>query len=473
MEIIGRLKEQVILHSCLDSKKPEFIAVYGRRRVGKTYLIREFFDEKIVFSVSGAVRTPLKRQLQNFDEAIDEYFGSGAKPSSDWFNAFRLLKKHIKESTSTEKKVIFIDELPWLATQKSGFVPALDHFWNTFAGARPDLILIICGSATSWIIENVINDRGGLHNRVTRQLWIEPFSLGECERFYKAKDVELNRMQMAQLYMVLGGIPFYMDYVEKGRSPEQIIDNLFFSEHAPLANEFANLYAALFKNSSKHIRIIDALGRKGTGMTQKELFTAMKEKPGGSLTKAINELEQCGFIRRYRDFTKRANGQYIQLTDFFTLFYMKHMKGRSIIDTNYWQNQNLKGKQNAWNGLAFERVCAEHVFQIKQTLGIAGVSTQVFAWRSKHANPGVQIDFIIDRDDGIINLCEMKFSGRPFDIDAKYDAELMAKREIFRDETRTRKALHITIVTSSGLTPGSRTGTLQAQVLLDDLYRIE
>jgi AAA+ ATPase superfamily predicted ATPase len=471
MDIIGREPEKKVLRQCLDSKKPEFLAVYGRRRVGKTFLIREYLKDNIVFSMTGAIKTPMKQQLRNFHEALEEYAGNQKKSPTDWFDAFLLLKNYIKEIRNHKKKVVFFDELPWLATQKSGFVSALDHFWNSFAVAREDLLLVICGSATSWIIDNVINDRGGLHNRVTKQLWIEPFSLGDCERFYKAKGIELNRIQTAELYMIFGGIPYYMDYVEKGQSPEQIVDALFFKKGAPLANEFSNLYAALFKNSENHLRIISSLGRTGAGMTQKEISDDMKASSGGRFTKALDELEQCGFIRSYRDFTTKKKGRYYQLADFFTLFYLKHIKGKPS-NPKYWQSISRKGGWFAWNGLAFERICAAHAEQIKNKLGIAGVLTDISAWRSKQSKPGAQIDLIISRDDGIINLCEMKFTEKPFAIDEKYDKELMLKRETFRDETKTNKALHMTMVTASGLTDGSYMGLVQSQVFLDDLFAL-
>ena len=470
MNIVGRVAEMEILDRCLDSKKPEFLAVYGRRRVGKTFLIREHCKKHIVFSMSGAVKTPTKRQLCSFDEALEEYSGKKADPAKDWFDAFRLLKQYLKGLRGKGKKIVFIDELPWLATQKSGFLSALDHFWNTFASMREDMLLIICGSATSWIIDNVINDRGGLHNRVTRQLWIAPFSLGECEKYYQHNNVELNRHQIAELYMIFGGIPYYMNYAEKGMSPEQIVDKMFFGRNAPLKNEFDNLYAALFKNPDHHLRIIDSLGKTQGGKTQKELWADMKALPGGSLVKILNELEQCDFVRRYREFTKKKSGQYYQLADFFTVFYLKHIRDRVGQDLEYWQRRSNSGGRNAWNGFAFERVCAAHIGQIKQKLGIAGVATEVSAWRSKHSVPEVQIDLVIDRDDGIINLCEMKFTGKAFRIDAAYDLALMQKRETFREETATKKALHMTMVTTNGITPGSYTGMVQAQVLLDDLF---
>ena len=470
MKIIGRHAEKEVLNQCMSSNRPEFIAVYGRRRVGKTFLIREHCKNHIVFSVSGAVNTPIKRQLSNFIEALNEYSGKKSENAKDWFDAFRILKHHIKELRGKKKKVIFIDELPWLATQKSGFLPALDHFWNTFASTRNDLVLIICGSATSWIIDNVINDRGGLHNRVTRQIKLEPFSLGECEAYYRNNGIELNKNQITELYMVMGGIPYYMNYIEKGKSPEQTIDYMFFERNAPLKNEFENLYMALFKNPNHHLRIIESLSKTVSGMTQKELWEDMKVLPGGTLIKALHELEQCDFIRSNREFTKKKNGKYYQVTDFFTIFYLKHMKNRIGQEAGYWQSRSNTGERNAWCGFTFERVCSAHIKQIKQKLGIAGVITEISAWHSKDSTLAAQIDLVIDRNDGIINLCEMKYTGKAFKIDAKYDSILMQKREIFREETATKKALHTTMVTSNGLASGSYLGMVQAQIILDDLF---
>ena len=470
MKIIGREKEQDILHGCMDSGKSEFVAVYGRRRVGKTFLVREFFKDNMVFSLTGALKADLKTQLRGFDEALCEWSGKEQEGATDWFAAFRLLKEYIKRLRHKRRKVIFIDEVPWLTTQRSGFVPALDHFWNSFASAREDIILVICGSASSWIIDNIINNRGGLHNRITRQIWLEPFTLGECELYCRAKGIELNRIQIAQLYMVLGGIPYYLDYLEKGKSPEQIIDSLFFARGAPLAGEYQNLYASLFKYPENHLRIIGVLSQKQSGVTQKELFAALKTKSGGSFSKALSELEQCGFIRKYRDFTKAKQGQFYQLTDFYTIFYHKHIKDASLPDARYWQSRSRKGGWNAWYGLAFERLCAAHIDQVRGGLGISGVSASVLGWRSSKSNPGVQVDLIIKRDDNIIDLCESKFTTKPFAVDAGYDAGLLYKRETFCEETGTHLAVHIVMISANGLTPDSYRGMIQSVVTLDDLF---
>jgi AAA+ ATPase superfamily predicted ATPase len=471
MEVIGRETEKAALTQCLEAKRPEFVAIYGRRRIGKTFLVREFLRDSMVFSLTGAVNVSMRDQLRIFDEAIEDWGGKKQVPATDWLDAFRLLKEYIKRLRHKRKKVIFIDEVPWLATQKSGFISALDHFWNSFASAREDITLIICGSASSWITDNVIANRGGLHNRVTRQIRIEPFTLAECEQYYHSRGIDLNRIQITQLYMIIGGIPYYMDYAQKGLSPEQIVDSLFFVKGAPLANEFSNLYASLFKSPERHLSIIEALGKKASGLTQKELFVVLGIKPSGTYSKALMELEQCGFIRKARQFsTGRRNGSIYQLTDFYTLFYLKHIKSTSLPNARYWQSKGRKGAWNAWNGLAFERVCVAHVEEIKVRLGISGVATEVSAWRSTESASGAQIDLVINRDDGIVDLCEAKFTEKPFTVDAAYDQKLFDKREIFREETRTKKALHTVMVSASGLTEQSRRGTIQALVTLNDLF---
>ena len=470
MEIIGREAEKAVLKHCLESKKPEFVAVYGRRRVGKTYLIRELLHDSMVFSLTGAVKASMRDQLRIFDEAVEDWGSKKQAPAVDWLDAFRMLKELIKNLRHKRKKVIFIDEVPWLATQKSGFVSALDHFWNSFASTREDILLIICGSASSWIIDNVINDRGGLHNRVTRQIWVEPFTLAECELYYRSKGIDLNRFQIAQLYMVIGGVPYYMDYVQKGLAPEQIIDSLFFSKGAPLAGEFFNLYASLFRHPDRHLRIIEALSKKAAGLTLMELFEELKTKPSGSISKALAELEQCGFVRKTHQFTKKKSGYIFQLADFYTLFYLKHIKNASLPNAKYWQSKSRTGAWNAWNGLAFERVCMSHVEEIKHRLGISGVCTKISTWRSTVAEPGAQVDLVINRDDGIVDLCEIKFTEKPFTIDAEYDKKLFDKRETFREETRTKKALHTVMISAGGLTEKSRRATVQALIDLDDLF---
>jgi len=470
MKIVGREREIAVLEHCFESRKPEFLAVYGRRRVGKTFLIEEYYKQSIVFAFTGSAKASRATQLSNFRFALKDYGMDSPPEIGDWGAAFRALKQLVSTS-KVKRKVVFIDELPWLATQKSDFVSALEHFWNSWGSGQPDLLLVVCGSATSWIIDNIIHDHGGLYGRVTRQLFIKPFSLSDCEAYFEERGIVLSRYQIAELYMMLGGIPYYLDYVDKGASPAQCIDRMFFVKHAPLAREFEDLFASLFRRPERYLQVVEALATNTAGMTREALRESTGLPSGGQLSKTLRELEQCGFIESTRDFSKKANDASYKIVDFFTLFYVKHIRGNQTGDERYWQNLHRKGGAYAWYGLAFERLCKAHADQIKQRIGILGVSTRISAWRSRRSTPAAQIDLVIDREDGVINLCEMKFSLKPFVIDRDYDARIRERTETFRAETRTTKALHTTFVTTYGLSKSGYNGEVQSVVTLDDLFR--
>ena len=474
MKIIGRAREQAELKRYFDSGRPEFIAVTGRRRVGKTYLIREFFLNHIAFSFSGMIgrNVTTKYQLHRFDETIAEYGGKSGNVSTCWSDAFRKLRDLIGPNQN-RRRVIFIDELPWLDAPKSDFLPALDHFWNSFVSTRPDLMLVVCGSAASWMIQNLFENKGGLHNRVTGQIKLAPFTLGECEAFFNDRGIVLNRYQIAELYMVFGGIPFYLNLIKKNLGPTQNIDQLMFNIDAPLKNEFYEVYRSLFRACDRHISIVSVLSKKRSGMTRDEIIEATKIPGGGNLTKNLKELEQCGFIEVYSDFTKKKKNAYYRLIDPFTLYCFKYVIDNYTKDEYFWTNQLGSGEYNAWNGHSFEQLCLLHIPQIKRRLGISGISTEVFSWRSKEHSPGAQIDLLIARRDGVINLCEMKYSSHPFTISKQYDQILQRKRMTFLAETQTRRAIHITMITTYGLTNKGHRASVQSEVTLDDLFIIE
>ena len=471
MEIIGRIREQAELRRYFESGKPEFIAVVGRRRVGKTYLIREYFADEMSFCFSGAVgkNVTVKYQLQSFDQAILKYGGTEDAASQYWADAFCKLEKLIAPM-SRQRHVVFIDELPWLDAPKSDFLPALDHFWNSFASSRPDLMLIVCGSAASWMTRNLFENKGGLHNRITGRLTLAPFTLGECEAFFKAHDIVMNRYQIAEMYMVFGGIPYYLNMLEKSLGPSQNVDRLLFIKNAPLKNEFNEVYHSLFASADRHIGIVRALARTRPGMTRDEIIQAAKIPGGGNLTKTLAELEQCGFIERYSDFTKRKKDAYFRLIDPFSLFWLKYVEGNDLKDEYYWTNLLDDGGRRAWSGHAFELLCLLHVAQIKTRLGISGISTQVFSWRSRKSEPAAQIDLLIARKDGVINLCEMKYTLHPYTLNKEHEQSLQLKRMAFLSETGTRAALHTTMVTTYGLTDQGYRGSVQSEVSLDDIF---
>jgi uncharacterized protein len=467
--MIGREPEIKLLNEKYHSDKSEFLAVYGRRRVGKTYLIRNFFQSKYTFQITGIANANLKQQLQNFELVFKEQHPKLSTKTENWMDAFQQIKNCIEKSRQN-KKVIFIDELPWFDTPKSNFIQALEHFWNSWASARTDVILVVCGSAASWMINKLINNKGGLHNRVTQKIKIEPFTLKECQQLIKAKKMNLDQYQIVQLYMVFGGIPFYWDEIKKGLSAAQNIDTICFSKNGLLRSEFTNIFKSLFVKAEKHESVVEALAKKSKGFTRNEIITTTKINDGGGLTNILNELEESGFIKKYIPFNKKNRDSLYQLTDFYTLFYFKFIKDYQLLDTNFWIKTIDNPKYRSWSGYAYEQVCLHHLEQIKKGLGISGIETSTSSWRSKTSEKGAQIDLVIDRRDQVINLCEMKFSINQFEIDKKYDEELRNKMSTFKKETKTRKSIYTTLITTFGLQENQYSGNVQNDLKMDVLF---
>jgi len=468
--IIGRTEEVQRLTEYINSNKPEFLAVYGRRRVGKTFLIRQFFRENFTFYFSGAENANKQQQLFNFTTALNKYSEMEFPPVDNWQKAFVQLENYIESVKTSGRKVIFIDELPWLDNLKSGFLSAFEYFWNTYASSKKDIFLVICGSSTSWIINKIIRNRGGLHNRVTRQIFLQPFSLYETEQFLKSKKIVFSRLQIAECYMTMGGIPYYLEQLEKKYSLDQNIDNLFFKNQGILRDEFSRIYSSLFKSPKKYMQIIEVLAKKRKGLLREEIVKLSKIPDGGGLTAILEELELCGFISINNNFLNAKNNKLFQLTDFYSLFYILFVKDRNITDNNFWTITINTPIHNAWAGFSYELLCQSHIEQIRKKLGISGVYTYTSSWRSRNDDDNVQIDFIIDRNDNVINVCEIKFSRKEFVITKDYDKDLRNKVWTFVEKTRTKKSVHITMLTTYGLTHNEYWNNIQSEVLLDDLF---
>ena len=468
---IGREKEQKKLYQALESDHSEFVAVYGRRRVGKTFLIRQTYSEVMVFQHTGLVVGNTRRQLQEFCQSLEDAGFEGKCTASDWHEAFHLLARFL--NTCREgKKVVFLDELPWMDTPRSEFVSALDHFWNGWCSARSDIVLVVCGSATSWIIEKIIKNYGGLHNRITRSLQLMPFTLQECETYVKAKGLNWNRLQILECYMAMGGIPHYWSFLEKGESVAQALDRLFFAETGELHNEFNALYASLFRQPAAYLKIVTALSEKRSGIPKKELVQSVKLSENGHLTQILESLEHCGFIRYYQAIGKKVKDGLYQLIDPFTLFYFRFMKDGRMRGENSWMNILNSSKYRVWTGLAFEQVCLLHLLQMKKALGISGVNTHSSSWfhPGSSEDNGIQIDLLIERADQIINLCEMKYSKTDFIVTKEYERQLYQKMEIFMHHVMPKQAIHLTLVTTYGLKENLHSSVFQSVIMLDDLF---
>ena len=474
--IIGRTYEQHILKNICEEKEARMIAVYGRRRVGKTYLVKYFFDEKFDFFFTGSFETPAKVQLALFKDALYQYSKVERPMPNDWFEAFAQLKEYLME-LEKQRIVVFLDELPWLDTQKSNFLSAFSYFWNTWGSTRDGLKLIVCGSATSWMLDNVVGDKGGLYGRSSRSIYIAPFSLFEVEQFLKQrKGIVWNRYQILEAYMILGGIPYYLDMLEKGLPFSQNIDNLFFRDKAPLRTEYDFLFRSLFKSSTIYRQVVEAVATKNKGLSLQEIKETIKATSGGGLTEVLDNLCKCDFVRKYTPFGKKEKGSIYQLTDLYSLYYLKFIGNRTGLDEHYWTNIK-ESARNAWAGYAFEQVCLHHVSQIRGALSIKGVLTNVCSWASpKQVDkdgtewPGVQIDLLLCRGDHVIDVCEMKYCQSEFVLTDKYEKHLRERNATFAHFTKAKEALHTVLITTYGLKQNQYSSSVDAVVTMEDLF---
>ncbi|MFM9948917.1 MAG: AAA family ATPase, partial [Saprospiraceae bacterium] len=445
--IVGRKKEIQDLQRIVESPKSEFLAVYGRRRVGKTFLLREFFGYQFDFQISGLANADTGQELFNFHTALarQSTLFFDAQPEN-WLIAFQRLIDHLERLEKKQKLVVFFDEMPWFDTKKSDFVIGLEHFWNSWASNRKDVLLIACGSAASWMMNVLINHSGGLHNRVTQKIKIEPFCLQEAEEMLERKHCVLDRYQIAQLYMVLGGIPYYLDAVKPELSATQNIQALFFEKTSFLKNEFFNLYRSLFKKHKIYENVVQVLSTRTYGLQRNEIVKLSQISSGGTLTKVLADLEESGFITSYVSLDEKSKNTVYRLSDYYTSFYFKFIKDSPYKGEGVWINLVDNPVHRTWEGFTFEQVCLDHIPQIKKTLGIQGVLSKEVAWKGGTEGQSAQIDLLIDRRDQVINLCEAKFSLGKFAIDKDYAEKLRTKISVFKTASKTRKAVFLTMI---------------------------
>ncbi len=468
--MVGRKNEITELTRLFNSNESEFVAVYGRRRVGKTFLVRETFADRFAFHHTGLPNATKRQQLSHFRSSLAT-FGLAKAVPKNWFDAFASLREIISRS-SLRRKVVFIDELPWMDTAKSDFLTALQAFWNEWASARKDVMLIVCGSAAAWMVKNLFRNRGGLHNRVTARIYLKPFTLGECEELAVERGLSMSRKDIAECYMALGGIPYYWRYLARGMSLAQNLDRICFAIDAPLRGEFNDLYASLFGNASSYKNVVEALGRKKAGMSRIELLDVLGIEATGRLSETLETLEASGFIRSYRSYGAKKKNTVYQLIDNFTLFHFRFLDTPPT-DEHFWSVTIASPAQAVWRGLAFERLCLQHLPQIRRALGVGSVHVEAYGWvfRGNETYPkGVQIDLVLDRADNVVNICEMKYSANAFAIDKAYDEDLDRKTATFAGVTGIKKALHLTLVTTSGLLQNQYSSRVQSVVSLDELF---
>ncbi len=476
--IIGRKQEQKELRRLYASEEAEMVVVYGRRRVGKTYLVNQTFGEgSFTFKVTGLHKKNMAVQLENFDQALREYSGDSALPrSKNWMEAFTSLKQYLGKTEQEGKRLLFFDELPWMDTKGSNFLTALEWFWNGWGCAQDDIMLIICGSATNWIINKLFKHKGGLYNRAGSKMFLNPFTLSETEQYLRKQGFELEHYDIAQIYMIMGGIPYYLKQLEPDRTLSDNIDNCFFRKNGKLWDEFDNLYETLFSNAEIYTKIVETLAGKQVGLTRDEILSVTKLPDNGKLTTALGNLEKCGFIRAYHYYGRAAKTRTFQLSDFYTLFYYRFIKNNYADDEHFWSHMIDNPRKVQWLGYSFEQLIKNHIEQVKNALGIGSVLSEQSSWHIEKRKltdeqlHGAQIDLLIDRRDRFINICESKFYGGEFTIQKDYSMNLRNKVEAFRSATGTKKTLVPTMITSFGVKRNMYSSYIQQQVILDDLF---
>lgn len=474
MKLIGRKQEKETFEHCLNSTQSKLVALYGRRRVGKTFLVRQYFGAKIKFEVAGLHNGELNDQLLHFATTLAKYGWSEASlyPPKSWHAAFDMLERFINSRKTPQKKVIFLDELPWFDTPRSKFLMAFENFWNAYCTKRNDIVCVICGSAASWMIKKILKNKGGLHNRVAEKVRLTQFNLHEIALFLKEKGIKWSQYDIAQLYLVTGGIPYYLDAIRKGESVAQFINRACFVKDGILTDEYNVLFSSLFDNSERHYQIVEALNNKKSGLTRNEIIKQTNLPSGGTLTVSLNELAESGFLEMVIPYQHNKTKALYKLVDNFIIFYLKFMKNQVLNKKQNWDNITKSSSWISWSGLAFERLCFAHILQIKKALKIEGVACTVAPWVKADKKEGAQIDMVIDRADRIINVCEIKFVNADFTIDKSYAKKLRNKVNLFSGiAVNKRKNIFLTMVTTFGVANNEYHKELvQSNVMLEDLF---
>lgn len=480
--IVAREVELERLDRLYESDKAEFIAVYGRRRVGKTYLIRQYFKEKgVYFEVTGIKGADKANQLNKFHREFSRLFVTSPDVVAprDWDEALSRLVDEVSKINPEQKVILFFDELPWLATPKSQLVQELDYYWNRHFSQMNNVILIICGSATAWMIKKIIQNKKGLYGRLSDQICLQPFKLHEAELYLHSRHIQLDRKQLVELYMVIGGVAKYLTFIKPGMSASQSIDQVCFTTQGPLYSEFDELYSSLFGKADIHIKIVEILAKKRNGITRDALIKLLGKKSGGQLSKILEELEKSGITWMVNKFNAKIKDSLIRLVDEYSYFYLNWIEPvkREILhgtDTHYWQKIQASITWKSWSGFAFETVCLKHIDKIKSSLGLGAVKTIHSQWSyypEDNTEDGVQIDLLLDRADNCINLFEIKFTNEEFVITKEYAAKLAKKKAIFQTKTKTRKTVFMTMITPYGVKKNQYyLGLIDNQLILDDLF---
>ena len=478
-KIIGRTEEIVSMNRLYDSGKAELVAVYGRRRIGKTFLVDESLKGKISFRHAGLSPVDeqgkhnfLKDQLKHFYYSLQLHGMKKSKCPSSWQEAFFLLETHLQNTDNGGRQVVFLDELPWLDTPRSGFLTAFEGFWNSWGCHRDNLMVVVCGSANSWILDNLINNHGGLYGRVTYEIKLLPFTLKEMEMFFRERGIAISRYDIVQCNMILGGIPYYLNYFKRGKSLAQNIDALFFDDKATLKEEYDRLFSSIFTSPEELKKIVGVLASNRSGLTRDEISKKTGIEPNGYFTKMLKALIASDFVSRYVPFGEKKTCEHYKLIDPFCIFYLHFVASQNSLNADFWTLNQSSQSIVSWRGFAFEEVCLRHIGQIKAALGISGVVSRQSSWKTNGSGdvPGSQIDLLIERKDNVVNMCEMKFYNDEYVVSRAYERVLTSRFNALKECLPKRCAIHNTLITTYGLKYNEYSGVFQNVVTMDALF---
>jgi AAA+ ATPase superfamily predicted ATPase len=478
IKVIGREKEIDILEEALTSNRAEMIAVYGRRRIGKTYLIEQFYKKSNIKTISliGQSGATMQTQLDNAKHRLFEQHGIDVSKAKNWTDIFNAIKIYHQERPK-KHFVLFIDELPWIATPKSGFIGALSYGWNSYFEEHTNVTFVLCGSAASWMIKKIVNEKGGLHQRLTRQIPLYPFSLKESEAYLKQQGFHyLSRKEIVDIYIVLGGVAQYLSFLNPQKSISENINQLCFSIGGELTREFQTLFVALFGKKGIHQQIVKYLGSVKKRLFLVDEISKKFDIKIEQLYITLDELEMAGFITKYTMYGRKKRDARYSLTDPFSAFYLKWISKTTQQDLleneNYWQF--IVGSQNwiSWAGNSFESVCHKHILPIKKALGISGVHTQTYYWQEigTENTKGTQIDMLIQRADKTVMVIEIKYYNQPFSISKSYATNLKHKIESFREKDKKNNSLMLVMLTTYGVKKNSYSNMINKEIIMDSLF---
>lgn len=481
--IVAREKEKAVFERLVNEPTGQMLVVYGRRRIGKTFLVREYFDDQFAFKHTAVSPRELKErdkegellyriQLNEFAASLRKSGSKDETPISDWFEAFHRLESLLDKRRGKGKMVVFIDELPWLDTPRANFLSAFEHFWNDWGAGKHNLLLVVCGSATSWMLDNLINNKGGLYGRTNCEMHLHPFTLLETETYLHHRGVTLDRYDVVQTYMLTGGVAYYLSYFQPGLSLAENIDTIFFAENGFMQTEYDRLFTSLFAYNTGYRRIVEVLGGNRYGLTRDALAEKVGMKTGGTLSDMLKALVKSDLVTMYWNFGESRKTLYYKLTDMFCLFYLGFVRKNPSNNRTYWYDNQNSPKLNSWRGRAFEDVCFVHQMEVKAALGISGIQAEVYPWHTTAEGnaPGAQIDMLIDRADRVLNLCEMKFLQDDFAISKDYDEQLRRKIVRLQEETSGKRNVQVTLVTTFGLKKNMYSSRVQRVVTMDGLF---